>query len=94
MVLVYGKKNILDNLINMKDNILMIKNVVKELLLGRMETLIKDNFLTISETVMVKWYGMMDRFIEEIGKKEYKMERVKLYSKGNLQKKVYLKIMY
>jgi hypothetical protein len=54
MVLVFGKKNILDNLINMKDNILMIKNVVKEFLLGKMETFIKDNFLMILEMVMGK----------------------------------------
>ena len=68
---------------NMKVNILMIKNAVKESSHGNLEIYIQGNFLMILEMVREKWNGLMDHIIKVNGWKEFKMVKESCLEKEN-----------
>lgn len=63
--------------ISMKGNMKMIRRMVKEFLLGRVETFTKVLTGMMREMAMVKCFGLMGRFIKENGAKVYSMDWVK-----------------
>jgi hypothetical protein len=71
----YGKR-INNQMIAMKDNIRMIKNVAMEFSNGHLEILIKDISLMTCGMVKDKCIGMMEVTTKEVGKMEFNMEKV------------------
>jgi hypothetical protein len=71
----FGKKD-LEEMINTRDNILMIKNGDLEFLLGPLETFIREIIMEMSEMDMVKCIGPMEVIIRENGLMVFNMEKV------------------
>ena len=55
------------NLINMMENIVMIKNMERAFLLGQVEIYIKENFLKMIDMEMGQCYGLMEVCMKENG---------------------------
>ena len=84
----------LQNIIFMKENILMIKNMVKASILGQVVTFTKEILSKMKDKVMVKCCGLMEACMKVNGLKEYNMDKVELYFQMVLIKKDFLKIMF
>ena len=93
MVKEYGKE-VQEIVINMKDNIQMIKNQVMGFLLGRVEIFIKEIMNLMLEMDMDKCIGVMVVFIRANGKMVFSMGKDKFMFLVKVIKKVYLKKMY
>jgi hypothetical protein len=57
----------MSNLINMKVNIIMIKNTERVFTLGQVEIFIKVIFLKMKDKEMVQCYGLMEVCMKESG---------------------------
>jgi hypothetical protein len=69
-----GRRMIVQTLINMKEDIRMIKNMDTENFNGVLEVNIRVIMLMIRKWDMERCIGKMEQFIEDFGKMENKME--------------------
>lgn len=80
MVKEFGLRiEMLNNLIFMRVNMPMIKNVDLEYIDGNLVVNMKVTSLTIWDMVLVRWFGMMDLIIVVCGRKEIKVEKGNMY---------------
>lgn len=70
----FGKK-ILEKVIDMKDNLKIIKNRVTEYIIGHVDIYIKETIKIICEVDMARCFGKMEVFIKETGKLIFKMAK-------------------
>ena len=82
MAKVNGEKIKTSNVTTIKENMQMIKKLVKEYMFGNQVIDIKDTFLMILDRDLERCIGLMGLAILEIGKKVYKMDRDSLVSPG------------
>lgn len=84
----------MSNLINMKVNIIMIKNMERVFTLGQVEILIRVILLKMKDKEMVQCYGLMEVCMKESGQKEFSMDLEGWCFLMALLKKVILKIIF
>jgi len=78
----------------MKEDMFMIRRVVRENLSGPLEILMKVNMRMMNETVLEWWNGQTGLFIQEIGSMESSMEEERWISQTGLLKRDFLRTMY